>query len=97
MLPFCFQGIGLPNPNIDVLSCKINCLQQHWGAGSVTGKMLRWAYEVFQVEVGVGLQGNIFQLSYDDYGSLVPMGWSAHLWQLCDRYKVNFSFERGRY
>ena len=91
MLPIRFQGMGLPNPNIDVLSCKIQCLQRHWNTSSVTGTMLKQAYEVFQVEVGLG--GNIFALSYEDFGELATMGWFAHFWQLLDRYEVQFSFQ----
>ena len=91
MLPIQFQGLGLPNPNIDVLACKIQSLQRHWNTSSVTGKMLHRAYEVFQVEVGLG--GNIFALSFEVFGDLASMGWFAHLWQLLDRYNVQFSFE----
>jgi hypothetical protein len=58
MLPLWFQGLALPNPNIDVLSKKIHLLQSHWDTGSMSGRMLHQAYQVFQVEVGLG--GNIF-------------------------------------
>ncbi len=58
MLPLRFQGMALPNPNIDALG-KINLLQSHWDTGgSMLGWMLHQAYQVFQVEVGLG--GNIF-------------------------------------
>ena len=30
-LPLRFQGLALPNPNIDVLSSKIHLIQEHWG------------------------------------------------------------------
>ncbi len=58
MLPLRFQGLALLNPNIDVLSKKIHLLQSHWDTGSTLGRMLYQAYQVFQVEVGLG--GNIF-------------------------------------
>ncbi len=34
MLPLQFQGLALPNPNIDALSKKIHLLQSHWDTGS---------------------------------------------------------------
>ena len=60
MLPLRFQGLALPNPNIDILCSKIHTIHNHWSRDSVVGKFLRHAYEAFQVEVGVG--GNIFSL-----------------------------------
>jgi hypothetical protein len=43
MLSLWFQGLALPNPNIDVLSKKIYLLQAHWDAGSTLGRMLHQA------------------------------------------------------
>jgi hypothetical protein len=54
MLPLRFDGLALPNPNIDALSKKIHLLQLHWDTGSTMGWMLHQAYQVFQVEVGLG-------------------------------------------
>ncbi len=53
MLPLRFQGLALPNPNIDVLSKKIHLLQSHWDTESTLGRMIHQAYQVFQVEVGL--------------------------------------------
>ena len=50
--------------------------------------MLKRAYEVFQVEVG--LSGNIFEVSFESYGGYATMGWFAHFWQLCDLFDVKF-------
>ncbi len=58
MLPLQFQGLALPNPNIDALSKKIHMLQAHWDTGSTSGWMLHQAYQVFQDKVR--LVGNIF-------------------------------------
>jgi hypothetical protein len=58
MLLLQFQGLALPNPNIDALSKKIHLLQSHWDTGSTLGRMLHQAYKVFQIEVGLGR--NIF-------------------------------------
>jgi hypothetical protein len=68
MLPLWFQGLALPNPNIDALSKKIRLLQSHWDTGSTLGRMLHQAYQVFQVEVR--LSGNIFSRSFISFGSL---------------------------
>jgi hypothetical protein len=43
MLPLRFQGLALPNPNIDALSKKIHLLQLHWDTGSTLGWMLHQA------------------------------------------------------
>jgi len=68
MLPLRFQGLALPNPNIESLSRKIHILQTNWDTGSTIGKMLHQAYQVFQVEVGLG--GNIFTKSYASFQGL---------------------------
>ncbi len=68
MLPLRFQGMALPNPNIDVLSKKIHLLHSHWDTGSMLGRMLHQAYKVFQVEVGLGR--NIFSRSFISFGRL---------------------------
>jgi hypothetical protein len=72
MLPLWFQGLALPNPDIDALSTKIHLLQSNWNAGSTSGRMLNQAYQVFQVEVGLG--GNIFSLSFISFGRLTTDG-----------------------
>jgi len=53
-----FQGLEIPNINIDIMCSKIYCVKNHWGEQRVTGNLLCQAYEVFQVEVG--LSGRIF-------------------------------------
>jgi hypothetical protein len=37
MLLLQFEGLALPNPNIDALSKKIHLLQSHWDTGSMSG------------------------------------------------------------
>jgi hypothetical protein len=58
MLLLRFQDLALPNPNIDALSKKIHLLQSHRDTDSSLGRMLHQAYQMFQVEVGLGV--NIF-------------------------------------
>jgi hypothetical protein len=72
MLPLRFQGLALPNPNIDALSKKFYLLQLHWDTGSTSGWMLHQAYQVFQVKVGLG--GNIFPNPLSLLADLPPMG-----------------------
>jgi len=72
MLPLRFQELALPNPNIEFLSHKIHLLQTNWDTGSTIGKMLHQAYQVFQVEVGLG--GNIFAISYVSFQGLATRG-----------------------
>jgi hypothetical protein len=42
-LPLHYQGLALPNLNIDALSKKVHLLQSHWDAGSTSGRMLHQA------------------------------------------------------
>ncbi len=88
MLPLQFQGLALPNPNIDALSKKIHLLQSHWDTASMSGWMLHQAYQVFQVEVGLG--GNIFSQSFLSFGRLATHGFFCNLWELLHRYEVVF-------
>ena len=88
MLPLRFQGLALPNPNIDILCSKMHALSSHWSSDSVISHFLRHAYQAFQVEVGLG--GNIFALPFKQYGALATNGWFKHLWELCDRYGVTY-------
>jgi hypothetical protein len=88
MLPLRFQGLALPNPNIESLSRKIHLLQTNWDTGSTIGKMLHQAYQVFQVEVGLG--GNIFSKSYVSFQGLATHGFFRNLWELLERYGILF-------
>jgi hypothetical protein len=88
MLPLRFQGLALPNHNIDALSKKIHLLQSHWDTGSTPGRMLHQAYQVFQVEVGLG--GNIFSRSFISFGRLATHGFFQNLWELLHIYGVVF-------
>jgi hypothetical protein len=88
MLPLQFQGLALPNLNIDVPSKKIHLLQLHWDTRSTLGRMLHQAYQVLQVEVGLG--GNIFSQSFISFGRLATHGFFCNLWELLHRYGVMF-------
>jgi len=87
-LPLRYQGLALPHVNIELLGRKLHLIQRHWGCKDVTGNFLLQAYEVFQVEVGLG--GNIFERDFTRYGMLATNGWFKNLWQLCHRYRVRF-------
>ncbi len=89
MLPLWYQGLALPNPNLDALSSrKIHLLQSHWDTGSTSGRMLHQAHQVFQVEVGLG--GNIFSQSFVAFGKFATHGFFRNLWELLHRYGVEF-------
>jgi hypothetical protein len=77
MLPLCYQGLALTNPNIKALTRKIHLLQLHWDTGSMLGKILHQAYQVFQVEVG--LRGSIFARSFKNFGQLATF---CNLWEM---------------
>jgi hypothetical protein len=91
MLPTMFQGLALPNPNIDVLSRKVHLIQNEWGTNGVMGKLLHHSYQILQVEVG--LHGNIFDYSFDNYGTLATHGFFQNTWQLLRMFEVNFRIQ----
>ncbi len=77
-LPLRFQGLSLPNPNIDVLRAKIHLIREHWDRpGCIVGKMLEAVYLVFQTEVGVG--GTVLQLPYNELGCLATHSFIRNL------------------
>ena len=94
MLPARFQGITLPNINIDILcSNKMYCIKNHWDEESVTPNLLKQAYEVFQVEAG--LSRSIFNWSFMELELLATHGWFKHLLQLCREYtKLTFTYNQ---
>jgi hypothetical protein len=52
------------------------------------GNLLSQAYQVFEVEVG--LHGNIFDYSFEDYGDLATHGIFRNMWQLLRLFGVWF-------
>ena len=68
MLPQQYQRLGCPNPNIEALSAKLQLIQEHWDNNTTMGKMLAQAYEVFQMDVGLG--ENIFEKLFNVFGHL---------------------------
>jgi hypothetical protein len=86
MIPLHYQGLALPNPNLDVVRKKIHLLKAYWDTGSMSGRMLHQAYQVIQVEVSLG--GNIFFRSFEAFGRLATHGFFRNLWELLYRYGV---------
>ena len=71
-----------------MLRRKLHLVQREWGTDGIMGKLLNQVYQVFQVEVG--LNGNIFDYSFEDYGDLATHGFFRNLWQLIRLYGVKF-------
>ena len=59
------------------------------------GKLLNQAYQVFQVEVG--LNGNLFDYSFEVYGNFATHGFFQNLWQLIrlfvSRFPIHDTFD----
>ncbi len=70
-----FQELALSNPNKDVLSQKVHLIQNECGTDGVMSKL---SYQIYRVEVG--LHGNIFNYSFDDYGNLATHGFIQNMW-----------------
>lgn len=87
-----FQGLGLPNPLIIMLSQKLYLLQTQFNQSTATGRMLQQSLEVFQMEVG--LSSNILEENFSPLGNLATDRWWKHLWQLCHKFRVTFALSR---
>jgi hypothetical protein len=87
MLPFEYQGLGLPNLALEKLAESLHLLQHHWSRRTDFGKALRLAFELVQVETG--LQGNFLLRNYDTYGRLATHTWFKQLWELTQHYGVD--------
>ena len=92
MLPQMFQGLGLLNPNIEILGAKIIELLSNWDSHTIMGQLLNQAYQVIQMEVGLG--GNIFDRSFTKLGKLATQGWFRNLWELLQMFKVKLRISK---
>ena len=87
MAPRRVMGLAMPNPSIVMLSHKIHLLHTQWNQPMATGQMLRQAFEVFLMEVG--LSTNVLLENFDRLGCLATHGWWKHLWELAHRYDTS--------
>jgi hypothetical protein len=92
MAPKRYQGLGMPNPGIVMLSQKLHLLQSQLDQPTATGMLLKQSLEVFQMKVG--LSTNILLEDYGRLSNLASDGWWKHFWQLCHKFNVTISFSR---
>ena len=79
-IPQRFQGLGMPDFVVMSFACQVYFMQCFWGFDDMVGTLLHFAYEAFQMEVGLG--GDIFVRSFDKLGFLATEGtWFRHFWQ----------------
>ena len=80
-IPPRFQGLGMPDFVVMSFGCQVYFLQCFWGFNDVVGTLLHFAFEAFQMEVGL-LGGDIFTRNFDTLGFLATEGtWFRHFWQ----------------
>jgi hypothetical protein len=91
MLPVNFQGLGLPNMALEKLAESLSWLQRFWGVEEGAGHVVREAYERLQMETG--LNGNVFQRSFDRFGILASHTWYKVLWEYLDHFQVKLEFD----
>ena len=72
-MPEMFQGLGMFDLNVERLGQKVFFLRRHWNTPTAMGKMLKVAFETFQIDVG--LDGNIFTRAFDHFSPLATHGW----------------------
>ena len=75
--------------NIERLGRKVFFLRRHWNTPEVMGQMLKHAYEVFQVDVG--LDGNVFTRNFERLSQLSAQNWFYDLWRLCAHFCVSLT------
>ena len=92
-LPEMYQGLGMFDLNVERLGAKVFFLRRHWGTQEVMGQMLRHAFEVFQVDVG--LHGNIFTRDFKRLSHLAARSWFYDVWRLCDHFDVSLVVHRS--
>jgi len=94
-LPLQYQGLALPNPNVEVLTAKLHLIQEFWDTDTTIGKMLTQSYQAFQIDVGLG--GNIFGRSFGRLGHLATDGFFRNIWELLDYFgthlRIHHSFD----
>jgi hypothetical protein len=86
MLPFAFQGLGLPNLTLEKTADSLHLLQQHWGHNTELGQALHLSFELVQVETG--LQGNFLLRDYTTLGCLASHTWFKQLWELTHHFHI---------
>jgi hypothetical protein len=88
MLPLRFQGLALPNPNIDALSKKIFC----YSCTGIHGA--RWdgcfIKHIRCFRSRSDLAGIFISQSFISYGRLATHGFFCNLWELLHQYGVLF-------
>ena len=85
-LPRKYQGLALTDWPIEKLSADLHVMLQYWSSPCNLGLCLREAYQLLQMETG--LDGNIFLLSFQDFGHLATHSWMKILWQYLDEYDI---------
>ena len=87
MLPFEYQGLGLPKLALEKLAESLQILQHHWSRRTELKQALHLAFELVQVEAG--LQGNFLMQNYDTYGHLATHSCFKQLWELVHHFQVD--------
>jgi hypothetical protein len=82
-------GLNIPNLYITQGTSKISFLQEHLGASTVLGELLRVTIEAAKVEIGIGR--NMFQLDYDAYHMLLTDTWIKEVWRFSYEEKITIS------
>ena len=67
-MPVMLQGLGMFDLNAERLGQKVFFLRRHWNTPTGMGNMLKVAFEIFQIDVG--LNGNIFTFAFDHLSPL---------------------------
>jgi hypothetical protein len=82
-------GLDIPNLYISQGTSRISFLQEHLGANTLSGELLRVTIEVAKVEVGIGR--NLFSLDYKTYNGLLTDTWIKDVWKFASEKAIGIN------
>ena len=90
--PSRYQGIDLPNFEVEQLIQKITIFLMHGNQNTQIGNSITLCLEEIQLELG--LMHNFFTTPYNKFGHLTQRSWIRHLWESCSKHNITL---RGKY
>jgi hypothetical protein len=82
-------GLNIPNLYISQGTSRIAFLQEHLGADTLSGELLRVTIEAAKVEVGIGR--DLFQLEYDRFHMLLTDTWIKEVWRFSTEHSITIT------
>ena len=86
-MPLMYNGLAIPHLYTEQgISHIFQILRHAHVPDSITGQLLRTSMQ--QVQLELGLPGNLFEVDYKSYHQLSTACWVTHTWKFCDEYSI---------